>query len=477
MAEDVTPASGGRQVIIIATVIAVVFFTIFIFGLRSCSTSPDQGAGKPKLPSQVVIYSNLDLKDSALVITRLKELKIPYEIRDEGHSIAVPRGRADDARLGLAEKNLPAGGTIGWEIFDQARLGATDFDRRIQFIRAISGELSRTINRISAVEDARVQIVIPETSMFQATTSPVTGSVLLKLKPGEILTKGQVNAIVHLVAGSVENLKPENITIIDTNGTILTGGGAANENIAANENVAATENVTENVPAAPAETAATPKVEENAEVVVAKEEEKAALGIQAKLDLENSLTSKVQSLLNKIFPPNIAIARVNVDSIKTRKTTVLILVDKSFKMNPSIKKSAFETVSAAVGYDRGRGDKIIMKSVPFRVGGPVQAQALGEKKLELFTLATLKTIYRKYGRESAIAITVLFVLVLFSMFRSLGKGKGGRTVEEAPEEAPAIEEEQQEEGIPIVDQMKELASRNPELVAQLIKSWVEEEGA
>jgi flagellar biosynthesis/type III secretory pathway M-ring protein FliF/YscJ len=458
MAEDITPAPGGRQVIIIATVIAVVFFTIFIFGLRSCSTSSEPVTAKPKLPAQVVIYSNLDLKDSAMVITRLKELKIPYEIRDEGRSIAVPRARADEARLGLAEKNLPAGGTIGWEIFDQARLGATDFDRRIQFIRAISGELSRTINRISAVEDARVQIVIPETNMFQTTTSPVTASVLLKLNPGEPLTQRQVNGIVHLVAGSVENLKPENITIIDTNGSILSGTGAAN------------------VPSAPEEMAITPRVEENAEVVVAREEENAALGIQARLDLENALTSKVQSLLNKIFPPNVTIARVNVDSIKTRKTTVLILVDKAFKMNPSIKKSAFETVSAAVGYDRGRGDKIIMKSIPLRTAGPVKAQSLGGKKLALFTLSTLKTIYRKYGRESAVAIAALFVLVLFSMFRSFGKGKKRPRVEEIHEEAPVIEEEE-EEGVPIVDQMKELASQNPELVAQLIKSWVEEEGA
>jgi flagellar M-ring protein FliF len=476
MAEGVTPASGGRQVIIIATVIAVVFFTIFIFGMRSCSTSPDQMGGKPALPAQVVIYSNLDLKDSALVITRLKELKIPYEIRDEGHSIAVPRGKADDARLGLAEKNLPAGGTIGWEIFDQARLGATDFDRRIQFIRAISGELSRTINRISAVEDARVQIVIPETNMFQATTSPVTASVLLKMKPGEVLTQRQVNGIVHLVAGSVENLKTENITIIDTNGSILTGSGAANENAVANENAPAV------VPEVQEE-AAQSQAEEKPQVVAQGEEEKAALGIQAKLDLENSMTNKVQSLLNNIFPPNVAIARVNVDSIKTRKTTVLIMVDKAYKINPSLKRSAFETVSAAVGYDRGRGDKIVMKSVPFRMTGLAQVQSLEGKKLaSLFSLPTLKRIYRKYGRESAIAIAVLFMLLLFTMFRSLGRGKkqapaaipAPRTIPAKEEEEP---EEEEEEGVPIVDKMKELAAQNPEVVAQLIRSWVEGEGA
>ena len=194
------------------------------------------------------------------------------------------------------------------------------------------------------------------------------------------------------------------------------------------------------------------------------------------------MTSKVQALLNKIFPPNVAIARVNVDSIRTRKTTVLILVDKAYKINPSLKRSAFETVSAAVGYDRSRGDKIVMKSVPFRMTGLAQVQSLEGKKLaSLLSLPTLKKIYRKYGRESAIAIAVLFMLLLFSMFRSLGRGKKQSTVESpAPRAVPAIEEEEQEEeeeGVPIVDKMKELAAQNPEVVAQLIRSWVEGEGA
>jgi flagellar biosynthesis/type III secretory pathway M-ring protein FliF/YscJ len=450
MAEDVTPAAGGRQVIMVATVVAVVFFTFFVVGLRSCSTTPGQGTDQTKLPANVVIYSNLDLKDSALVITRLKELKIPYQIRDEGRAIAVPRGRADEARLGLAEKNLPAGGTVGWEIFDQARLGATDFDRRIQFIRAISGELARTINRISAVEDARVQIVIPETKLFEVSKAPVTASVLLKLKPGESLSPRQVNGIIYLVAGSVENLKPENITLVDTNGNMLSGA--------------------ENAAAQPAEEAAPPRTEEK--VVVEKEEEKAALGVQAKLDLENTLTSKAQSMLNRIYPPNVTIARVNIDSIQTRKTTVIILVDKKFKIDKALKKSTFETISAIVGYDKERGDKIIMKSVPFRAATPEEAKAvLGKGKLAALTLSTLKTIYRKYGRESAIVIGVLFLLVLFSILGLFGRGKKEYPVEEIREEAVGEEE------VPIVDQMKTLASQNPELVAQLIRSWVKQEGA
>ncbi len=299
MAEP-TPQPQGRQIAIIATVAMVIFFTLFLVGLRSCSSSSDKGPTGEKLPADVAIYSNLDLKDSAMVITRLKELKIPYQIKDEGRTVAVPRGRADEARLGLAEKNLPAGGTVGWEIFDQSKLGATDFDRRIQFIRAISGELSRTIDRISSVEDARVQIVIPETQLFQATTAPVTASVLLKLKTGETLSQGQVNGIVYLVANSVENLKPANVTIIDTNGTILTGAETPQKEIVQ----------------APPENRL---VEQPEEQVVVKPEEKSVLEVQTKLELEDKLTNKVQSLLNKLYPPNITIARVNVELAERQK--------------------------------------------------------------------------------------------------------------------------------------------------------------
>ena len=455
---DLLPQAGARPIVIVATVAAVVFFTFLLLGLQSCSLV---GVGQPRQSADVVIYSNLDLKDSAAVITRLKELKIPYQIKDEGRSIAVPRGKADDARLGLAEKNLPTGGSVGWEIFDQSKLGATDFDRRIQFIRAISGELSRTINRISAVDDSRVQIVIPETQLFQATTSPVTASVLLTLKPGESLTEGQVNAIVHLVAGSVENLKPQNVTIVDTDGNILTG--------------APVKQTEAPVVAQPAE-----QPEEQPTVV---EKEKTAVDVQAKLDLEDSLTSRVQALLNRMYPPNITIARVTINSVSSRKTSVIILVDKNFKLSPSLKNSTFATVAAAISYDKNRGDTITLRSVPFRSTGPVPATVTPVQERNRAwgkIIQAAKAVYRRTGKYSAIAIIGLPILVLIIIIAMLPRGGARQMPEAAPapvqESAAAEEAETAEAGIPVVEQIRGLAAQRPDQAARIIRSWLTGEG-
>src|SRR3989339_142679 len=207
MAEEAQAGFDIRRTLMLAGVGVVLLFALLFFFFRGCASGGGNG--------YTVIYSDLDLKDAANAIALLKKNSIPYKIKDQGKSISVPKESADQARLSLAEKNLPAGGVVGWEIFDESKLGATDFDRRIQLIRAISGELSRTIRRIQEVEDARVQIVIPETKLFAETVAPVTASVMLRIRPDAEISLEKINGIVHLVASSVENLQPENVTVID----------------------------------------------------------------------------------------------------------------------------------------------------------------------------------------------------------------------------------------------------------------------
>jgi len=467
---------GGRPLIIVVTAVIIVVFIFLMVGLRSCT------GGVASKDQYTVIYSNLELKDTAAIIAKLKELKITYRVKDEGRAIAVPKDKADDARLGLAETGLPMGGAVGWEIFDQAKLGATDFDRRIQFIRAVSGELSRTINRISAVEDSRVQIVIPETKLFEAATSPVTASVLLKVREGRSLTTKQINGIVHLVASSVENLKKENVTIIDTNGNILSAAGYVLVPLVEKPEVRLPEEKK-------------PETEERAP----SEEEKLLMEIKAKQTMEEQLTSKVQSLINRMYPPNSIIARVNVESLPGKKTTVIILLDEKLKIDKQLKTNTIDTVAAAVGYNEKRGDKIIMKRVPFREAvavktiPPLKTEVAAGKKiikaekgenvvivLAKKGISLFKTLVRKYGAmRVGVGIGLGLIFVMFFVLPLFGGGKKRQADTVRKEEIAAEKQEAEKiEAAPQVsiDKVMDHVARDPEAVAEMLTSWVREQG-
>ncbi|BCV24920.1 flagellar basal-body MS-ring/collar protein FliF [Gelria sp. Kuro-4] len=170
-------------------------------------------------PSYDPLFTNLAPADAGEIGQRLQELKVPYRLGGDGKSILVPRDKVYDLRNRLAMEGLPKGNAVGFEIFDQTKLGVTDFERRVQYLRALQGELARTIGQMDGVRSASVQIVLPEDRLYQKDTRPPTASVLLD-------TVGQmgadkVRAIMHLVSHSVEGLTPENITVVDTSGQVL----------------------------------------------------------------------------------------------------------------------------------------------------------------------------------------------------------------------------------------------------------------
>jgi flagellar M-ring protein FliF len=174
-------------------------------------------------PDYTLLYSDLSPADSAAVVQRLKEQKIAYEIRGDGTAIAIsPPEMVYELRLSMASEGIPKGGTVGLEIFDSSNLGTTTFQEKVKFIRAIQGELERTISSLENVQSARVAITQPEKTIFAKKASEPTASVLLMLRPGAELSKKQVEGISNLVAGSVEGLKTENVKIVDVNGTLLT---------------------------------------------------------------------------------------------------------------------------------------------------------------------------------------------------------------------------------------------------------------
>ncbi len=168
-----------------------------------------------------VLFSNLDSSDASEVVKYLKEKNVEYRLSKGGSTILVPKDEVYNLRLELASEGLPKGGGVGFEIFDKTNIGMTDFLEHVEYIRALQGELARTISKIDAVEFARVHLVIPKKSLFLEERQSPTASVLLKLRGGVPLKKNQVKGIVHLVASAVEGLKPENVTVVDTEGRVL----------------------------------------------------------------------------------------------------------------------------------------------------------------------------------------------------------------------------------------------------------------
>lgn len=171
----------------------------------------------------VPLYSNLSSEDAGKIVEKLNELKVSYEIGDGGGSISVPSDQVYETRMKLASSGLPSRQNIGYALFDQTNLGMTDFVQKLNYRRALEGELARTIGSLSEVEAARVHLVIPEDKLFKEDENKPSASVVVKLRGGQNLTKRQLQGMSYIVASSIEGMSPDNVTIIDYDGNLLSG--------------------------------------------------------------------------------------------------------------------------------------------------------------------------------------------------------------------------------------------------------------
>ena len=227
--------------------------------------------GKPDL---VPLFTDLEAKDAGEIVGKLKEMKVSHEIAANGSAIMVQSKDVYRVRLELASQGLPKGNK-GFEIFEQSKFGATEFQNKVNLVQALQGELARTIEQMPEVEKARVHIVLSEDSLYKKNEKPATASIMLKLKPSSQLSKDQVKGVVNLVAHSIQGLKAENVTVIDQMAHVLNDPNDNNNN-----NLAGSATLTQ--------IEMTKKVQE---------------------DLQKSL----QSLLEQVLGPNKAAARVNVE--------------------------------------------------------------------------------------------------------------------------------------------------------------------
>jgi flagellar M-ring protein FliF len=223
-------------------------------------------------PDYQVLFANLSPEDAGEMTGKLREKKIPFQLTHGGTTLLVPRDQVYDLRLSLAAEGLPKGGGVGFEVFDRTNLGITDFVQKLNYQRALQGELSRTIKQIKEVDQVRVHIVTPKDSLFIEEQKRPTASVFVRPRSGLTLGASQVEGIVHLVASAVEGLEPGNVTVVDTSGKILS-----------------------------------------------KRSETSLIGqltttqLEFQRNIEENLKRKVQGMLEEVMGPNKAIARVSAE--------------------------------------------------------------------------------------------------------------------------------------------------------------------
>jgi flagellar M-ring protein FliF len=177
-----------------------------------------------RTPDMRMLYQDLAPAEASKITEKISSQNIPYELRDGGTAVYVPVQHVYQLRLDLAKEGLPAGEQSGYKLFDDEKLGVSPFVQNVNLKRALQDELAKSIQMIDGVAHARVHIVAPEQAVFATEQEQTTASVILQIKPGYRLSGTNIAAITHMVSGSVKGLKPEDVTIIDSEGRLLSGG-------------------------------------------------------------------------------------------------------------------------------------------------------------------------------------------------------------------------------------------------------------
>ena len=203
--------SSGKQITLVSLILAALVLAPVLVSWANA-------------PTYAIAYSGLNEADAAQIVQKLDENNIPYQLKNSG-TIEVTSDQVYPVRLLMAREGLPQSSTVGYELFSgSSMLGMTEFSQQVNYQRAVEGELQRTIGSLDAVQAVRVHLVIPEKTLLSSDQGLSTASVTLQVKPGHALDGDQVRSITHLVASSVEGLKPENVVVVDTEGNMLADG-------------------------------------------------------------------------------------------------------------------------------------------------------------------------------------------------------------------------------------------------------------
>lgn len=472
------------------------------------------------------LYTNIAPQDGAAIVKELEADKIPYAITNGGTVIEVPRGVVYQTRLKLAGKGVPVAGGVGFEIFEKTPFGVSEFTQQVNYLRALQGELSRTINSIAAVQSSRVHLAIPSRSNFLGPEEKPSASVVVDLRPGYHLSPDQVQGIVNLVAGSVPKLSSEKVIVIDSSGRPL------KEIVTA---AATTEAEKLNVLKLKHEQELQRRVESMLDPILGAG--KVIVRANVQVNLQETLMTK------ELFDPDNKVVRsqrqsvddsgaknggnpgvqANVpggDATKTadagakrssemvtyevgrttsrtteprgqiQKLSVAVLVDGKYEKDKYLARSAEEMevikgmVQRAVGFDSNRGDQIEIANVPFKIQPASPLQPLGAPDLKDMVTSPM-----------GIGIGAGAILVFGALAFFLLRGKKKQSVVEpalastaAPAQAvPSAETVQEEVAAaaqkivvsedPRKEQLSQIARDYHDASVRIIRMWLQEEAA
>jgi len=474
-----------------------------------------------KQPEYGILYSNLTSEDAGNVINKLREKKIPYRLEQQGRTILIPSSQVYETRIDLAMEGIPKGGEVGFEIFDKTNLGMSSFMEKINYQRALQGELSRTIQGLSEVLQARVHLTIPEPTPFIEEEKPPTAAVVLKLRPGARLNKNQIYGIAYLVASSVEGLEPENVSIIDEKGNMLFGGKDSSYLTSSQLELkrSVEQYLTDKISSlltsvlGPNKVVARINAELNFDHIQRTEERYSPKGkvVQSETrdeELRRGMASLIagvpgvssnignESISNSTAPQeerrekssvqyalNKTVEHLIREAGNIEKLSIAVMIDGTYRTTKDGKRQYIprseeemekltSIIKAATGYDEGRGDTITVANVPF------DTSYREEERLSMERLAR-QELLRYLVKYLLIGVSLL---ILFLLARSLIKGISleKRKTEEvvSPEEEIMREKRQAafaEEEL-IRKQIHQLVDKSPEEAARIIRIWLKEGG-
>lgn len=467
----------------------------------------------------VTLFSGLEAQQASAIVDALQAERVNYRLADNGRSVMVPKDQVHELKIRIAGEGLYNTG-VGFELFDRTNIGLTDFERRLNYQRALEEELRRTIVYFPEIEQARVHVVMPEQSVFVQNTQPATASVTVKTGAFRTLSPEQVKGIVYLVTLSVPNLKPENVAVIDVSGRILSdglsmAGDSSPMSARQSEQKRAFEQELEKKVTAMLERVYGPGKavvlvsaemnfdQETVTRIIYDQDGQVVRSEQIREESYNGTSAQNGGIpgTGSNIPTYPVQANGGTDSssysttdrvtnyeINTTQSTVVtapggvvsistaVTVDAS--LSEEEKTQLNELVQAAVGYNQVRGDSLIVTSFKFNTEHIDRSLA----DMDEYIKGERMQQYIRYGMMAAgglLGAIMLFVIIskLASALGSSGPLGAPQAVDLVPlqqairEVAQAKETQETESAL---RKVKEMARNQPEEVAQLLKAWFNE---